>query len=189
MTAAAYRLCHVTLDGSFSSRNAHLERERAIAVYDLLEENAFIPVGHDGGPYRLSLALAGARLALHISTEAGAHVMSHYLSLAPYRRLLKDYILTCESFYDAIPHASAARFEAIDIGRRAIHNDAAELLRQRLGGKVTVDSDTARRLFTLIYVLLMRRPSIALSNDENEGLGSRRKLAPGRGLITREHSG
>ncbi|MDX8450820.1 UPF0262 family protein [Mesorhizobium captivum] len=117
MTAAAYRLCHVTLDGSFSSRNTHFERERAIAVYDLLEQNTFIPVGHDGGPYRLSLALPGARLALHISTEAGAHVMSHYLSLAPYQRLLKDYILTCESFYDAMPRASSARFEAIDMGR------------------------------------------------------------------------
>ncbi|THK33892.1 UPF0262 family protein [Ensifer sp. MPMI2T] len=188
MTPAMSRICHVSLDG-FSSRNAQIEREHALAVFDLLEKNSFIPIGHDGGPYRLSLALAQGRLALHISTEMGAHVVSHYLSLAPLRRLLKDYILTCESFYDAMLCASPARFEAIDMGRRAIHNDAAELLKARLAGKVTVDSDTARRLFTLIFVLLMRRPSIALSNNENQGVGSRRKLAPGRGLITREHSG
>ncbi|MCO5966011.1 UPF0262 family protein [Sinorhizobium meliloti] len=189
MTAAAYRLCHVTLDGSFSSRNAHFARERPIAIYDLLEENTFIPVGHGGGPYRLRLALAEGRLALHIATEAGALVMSHYLSLAPFQRLLKDYILTYGSFYDAVAVASTARFEAIDMGRRAIHNEAAELLRQRLAAKVTVDSDTARWLFTLIHVLLMRRPAVAPSNNENQGAGRRHQLAPSRGLITREHSG
>ncbi|WP_018240373.1 UPF0262 family protein [Ensifer sp. BR816] len=177
MTAAGYRLCHVTLDG-FSSRNAYIERERAIAVHNLLEKNTFIPVGRDGGPYRLRLALAEGRLALHIATEKGAHIMSHYLSLAPLRRLLKDYILTCESFYDAMAVASVAKFEAIDMGRRAIHNDAAELLRERLAPKVTVDSDTARRLFTLIYVLLMRRPPIALSKDENESVAPRHQLGP-----------
>ncbi|MBP1885129.1 UPF0262 family protein [Sinorhizobium mexicanum] len=187
MSAAAFRLGHVTLGGSFSSRNPHFERERAIAVYDLLEKNTFIPAGHDGGPYRLSLALAGAQLALHISTEAGAHVMSHFLSLAPFRRLLKDYILSCESFYDAMPGASPARFEAIDMGRRAIHNDAAEVLRERLAAKVLVDKDTARRLFTLIYVLLMRRSPIALSSSESQGAGPRHQL-PRRGLITKDHS-
>ncbi|MFC0804448.1 UPF0262 family protein [Ensifer sp. P24N7] len=189
MSAAAFRLGHVTLDGSFSSRNPHFERERAIAVYELLEKNTFIPVGHDGGPYRLSLALAGAQLALHISTETGAHVMSHFLSLAPFRGLLKDYILTCESFYDAMPGASPARFEAIDMGRRAIHNDAAEVLRGRLSAKVIVDKDTARRLFTLIYVLLMRRSPGAPSNNDNEGAAPRHQLGPSLGLTKREHSG
>ncbi|WP_018240891.1 UPF0262 family protein [Ensifer sp. BR816] len=154
MADTTFQLCDVALEGSFGSRNIHIERERAIAVYDLLEKNTFIPVGHDGGPYRLSLALADTRLVMHIATEEGAHVMSHYLSLTPFRRLIKDYTLTCETFYDALALASPTRFEAIDMGRRAIHNDASELLRERLAAKVTIDKDTARRLFTLIYVLL-----------------------------------
>ncbi|WP_244562606.1 UPF0262 family protein [Ensifer aridi] len=157
-----YRLCDVVLDGSFRSRHAHVERERSIAIYDLLEKNTFMPVGHDGGPYCLSLASTHASLALHITTENGAHVLTHYLALAPFRRLLKDYIVMCDSFYDALHCATTAKFETIDMARSAIHNDAAELLRKQLASKVTVDRYTARRLFTLIYVLHVRRPSISL---------------------------
>lgn len=156
---ATSRLCDVSLDRSFGSGDARIEREHAIAVCDLLEDNTFAPIGHDGGPYRLGLALAEARLELHVSSEKGTHVVSHYLSLAPFRPLLKDYMLVCESYYGAIPRSSPEKLEAIDMGRRAIHNEASELLRKRLASKVAVDRDTARRLFTLIYVLLMRNAS------------------------------
>ncbi|MBZ9603092.1 UPF0262 family protein [Phyllobacterium chamaecytisi] len=166
MPSSHFRLCHVSVDNSLSSHNAHIERERAIAIYELLEKNTFVPVGHGGGPYRLKLSLAEGRLAFHIATEAGAAIVCHYLSLAPFRRLLKDYMLTCESFYDALPNANSARFETIDMGRRALHNDAAELLLKLLAPKVAVDNNTARRLFTLLYVLLMRRPTALFAFQE-----------------------
>ncbi|MCA1408852.1 UPF0262 family protein [Ensifer sp. IC3342] len=168
MTTAMFRLCDVSLDRSFGGSDVRTEREHAIAVCDLLENNTFVPIGHSGGPYRLKLASAEGRLALHVATENGAHVISHYLSIAPFRRLLKDYVLTCESFYDAMPCACTARFEAIDMGRRALHDAAAELLRERLAPKVTVDKNTARRLFTLIYVLLMRNTSLVLGSHETK---------------------
>ncbi|WP_457578194.1 UPF0262 family protein [Ensifer adhaerens] len=151
------QLCAVSLDGSLSVQDdSHLKREQAIAIFDLLNENTFAPVGHAGGPYRLDLALVEARLVMAIALDRGEHVVSHHLSLTPFRRLLKDYALICESIHDAVGRASPEKIEAIDMGRRAIHNDAAELLKARLSSKVTVDIDTARRLFTLIHVLLMR---------------------------------
>ncbi|MER8798524.1 UPF0262 family protein [Mesorhizobium sp. M0984] len=159
MGTAEFRLCHVSLERSFGgSSDLRVEREQAIAILGLLESNTFIPGGHEGGPYRLSIALANARLALHIATEKGAHVMSHFLSLAPFRRLIKDYAFICESYYNAIAWPGPERLEAIEMTRRAIHNDAAELLRERLSSKVSVDKDTARRLFTLIYALLAESP-------------------------------
>lgn len=159
MADKRFQLCDVSLDGSLQSARAHIERERAIAVYDLLEDDSFIPVGHGGGPYRLNLTSADARLAFHIATENGTPVVSHHLSLSPFRRILKDYILICDSHYDAFQCAGAARFEAIDQGRRAIHDEASELLKACLASKVAIGLDTARRLFTLIYVLLMRNAS------------------------------
>ncbi|WP_027170224.1 UPF0262 family protein [Mesorhizobium sp. WSM3224] len=163
MGAAEFRLCQVSLERSFGgSSDVRVEREQAIAIRDLLESNTFIPGGHDGGPCRLSIALADAHLALHIGTEKGAHVVSHFLSLAPFRRLTKDYAYICESYHRPIAWPGPERLEAIEITRRAIHNDAAELLRERLSSKVSVDKDTARRLFTLIYALLVRNASSAL---------------------------
>ncbi|AGB73642.1 MULTISPECIES: UPF0262 family protein [Rhizobium] len=156
MASAEYRLCDVSLDRSFAGRDARIEREQALAVIDLLESNTFIPVGHDGGPYRLTIAAADGRLALHVADAHGEHVVSHYLSLTPFRRLLKDYTRICESYYDAIRHPGPERLEAIDMGRRGVHNEAAELLKSRLSAKVNIDNDTARRLFTLIYALLVR---------------------------------
>ncbi|MDW9714479.1 UPF0262 family protein [Sinorhizobium meliloti] len=155
MTGADFRLCAVALDCSFSTRDARVEREQALAVIDLLESNTFTPIGHDGGPYRLKIATANGRLALHVADDNGVHVVSHYLSLAPFRRLIKDYTRICETYYDAM-RGAPERLEAIDMGRRGIHNDAAELLRERLFTKISIDKDTARRLFTLIYVLHMR---------------------------------
>ncbi len=156
MTGAEYRLCDVALDCAFKTRDARVEREQALAIIDLLEANTFSPIGHDGGPYRLKIATTDGRLALHVNDDNGVHVVSHYLSLAPFRRLLKDYTRICESYYDAIRRPGPERLEAIDMGRRGIHNEAADLLRERLSTKVSIDKDTARRLFTLIYLLLAR---------------------------------
>ncbi|WP_084044663.1 uncharacterized protein (UPF0262 family) (plasmid) [Ensifer sp. WSM1721] len=159
MTAAVFRLSDVSLDRSLGSSVARIEREHAVALCDLLEDNTFVPIGHEGGPYRLDLALADARLALRISTEKGTHVISHYLSLAPFRRLFKNYVLICEGYYDAKICSSPERLAAIDMRRRALHDGAADLLRRQLAPKAAVDKNTARRLFTLIYVLLMRDAS------------------------------
>lgn len=156
MAAAEFRLCDVSLDRSSGGQDARVEREQAIAVIDLLECNTFMPVGHGGGPYRLRVETADSRLALHIADEEGGHIVSHYLSLTPFRRLLKDYTRICESYYDAMCRPGPEGLEAIDMSRRGIHNEAAELLRDRLSSKVRVDKDTARRLFTLIYALLAR---------------------------------
>jgi len=156
MTGAEYRLCDVALDCSFRTRDARVEREQALAIIDLLESNSFTPVGHDGGPYRLEIQTVDGRLALHVADENGRHVVSHYLSLTPFRRLLRDYARICESYYDAMCRPGPERLQAIDMGRRGIHNEAAELLRERLSAKVSIDKGTARRLFTLIYALLAR---------------------------------
>ncbi|MBP2239412.1 uncharacterized protein (UPF0262 family) [Sinorhizobium kostiense] len=154
--AAEHRLCDVALDHSFSGRDARIEREQALAIIDLLESNSFIPVGHEGGPYRLRIETADGRLALHIADDEGKYVVSHYLSIAPFRRLLRDYTRVCEGYFEAMCRPGPERLEAIDMGRRGIHNEAAELLRERLSSKVLIDKDTARRLFTLIYALLVR---------------------------------
>ncbi|TCU31496.1 UPF0262 family protein [Rhizobium azibense] len=156
MATADFRLCDVSLDRSFDRRDARIEREQALAIIDLLENNTFIPVGHDGGPYRLRIEMAAGRLVLHISDEEGTLAVSHYLSLTPFRRLLRDYTQICESYYDAIRCPGPERLEAIDMGRRGLHNEAAELLKERLSTRVSVDQDTARRLFTLICALLSR---------------------------------
>ncbi|WFU52033.1 UPF0262 family protein [Sinorhizobium terangae] len=156
MTSAEYRLYDVSLDRSFGGRDATIEREQALAIIDLLDCNTFMPVGHDGGPYRLKIEAVDGRMVLHIADDAGEHVVSHYLSLTPFRRLLQDYTRICESYYDAVRHPGPERLEAIDMGRRGIHNEAAELLKSRLSAKVNIDNDTARRLFTLIYALLVR---------------------------------
>ena len=160
MTASAQqKLVSVTLDeNSIGRGSADQEHERAIAVYDLIENNHFALVGpdgapQDGGPYALNIALMDAKLVFDVRDEQGAPVITHILSLTPFRRILKDYFLICESYYAAIRHATPSRIEAIDMGRRGLHNEAAELLIERLEGKLEVDFDTARRLFTLITAL------------------------------------
>ncbi|RWD42764.1 UPF0262 family protein [Mesorhizobium sp.] len=156
MPAAAFRLYDVSLGCSLGGTDAQVLREQAVAVTDLLESNSFIPIGHDGGPYRLKIEASEGRLALHVTDEAGAHVVSHYLSLTPLRRLLKDYTRMCLSYQQAMRWPGPERLEAIDLGRRGLHDEAAQLLRERLSTKVSIDKDTARRLFTLIYALLRR---------------------------------
>jgi uncharacterized protein (UPF0262 family) len=151
------RLTAVTLDeASIGRGNPDQEHERAIAIYDIVEKNAFsVPDGPDG-PYHLRLAIVENKLAFEIKEESGAPVMTHFLSLTPFRRVIRDYRMVCENYYRAIRSASPAQIEAIDMGRRGLHNEASELLLQRLDGKVEVDFDTARRLFTLIFALHWR---------------------------------
>jgi uncharacterized protein (UPF0262 family) len=148
------RLIKVTLDeDTLAATTRDVEHERAVAIYDLIEDNSFTPAGHDGGPYCLALTVSGNRLVFDIRTEAGEPVVAHHLSLTPFRRIVKDYFLICESYFQAIRTAAPEHIEAIDMGRRGLHNEGSELLMERLKDKIAVDFDTARRLFTLIAVL------------------------------------
>jgi uncharacterized protein (UPF0262 family) len=152
--AARQRLVAVTLDEETIGRsNPDVEHERQVAIYDLLEQNSFAPVGHSGGPYALHLSITGNRLVFDIRTEDGKPVVAHLLSLTPLRRIVKDYHLICDSYYQAIRTATPDKIEAIDMGRRGVHNEGSRILMDRLKGKVAMDMDTARRLFTLICVL------------------------------------
>ena len=151
-----FRLSDVVLDASIGRSTPDVEHERAVAIFDLVEENAFEPLGHAGGPYRLKLSLVDSKLVLGITTDAGEDVATHILSLTPFRRIIKDYFMICESYYEAIRSSTPSRIEAIDLGRRGIHNDGSQTLMDRLDGKIRVDFDTARRLFTLVCVLYWR---------------------------------
>lgn len=151
------RIVDVTLDERLVKwRSAEIEHERKVAIYDLVEENHFAPVGCPAGPYRLHLAIEDDRLVFDVRDEAAAPLAAVRLSLAPFRKIVKDYFRVCESYYDAIKHASPSRIEAIDMGRRGLHNEGSALLQERLAGKIEIDHGTARRLFTLICVLHIR---------------------------------
>jgi uncharacterized protein (UPF0262 family) len=148
------RLVAVTLDESSIGRSGpDIEHERAIAIYDLLEDNSFAPAGAARGPFKLNLTIDGNRLVFDIRKANDEPVMAHLLSLSPLRRIAKDYFLVCDSYYDAIRSATPERIEALDVGRRALHDEGSKLLMERLQSKVTMDFETARRLFTLICVL------------------------------------
>ena len=148
------RLVEVTLDtGSIGRSSSDIEHERAVAIYDLIEDNSFAPADQDAGPYALHLSITENRLVFDIRLEDGAPVMAHLLSLTPLRRIVKDYFMICDSYYKAIRTATPSQIEAIDMGRRGLHNEGSDLLMERLKEKVEVDHDTARRLFTLICVL------------------------------------
>lgn len=153
----AGRLVAVTLDEASIGRSSHeVEHERAVAIYDLLEGNNFAPIGHDGGPYTLHLGISGNRLVFDIRLADGTPVIAHMLSLAPFRRIVKDYFVVCDSYYAAIRTATPDRIEALDMGRRALHDEGSNIVLERLKRKVELDFDTARRLFTLISVLHWR---------------------------------
>jgi uncharacterized protein (UPF0262 family) len=148
------RLVEVTLDeASIGRNNAEVEHEREVAVFDLLERNAFALESHDGGPYTLHLSLADNRLVFTVGDTDRAPIQHVMLSLSPFRRLVKDYFLICESYYQAIKTQPASKIEAIDMGRRGIHDEGSQLLMERLKGKIAVDLPTARRLFTLLCAL------------------------------------
>jgi uncharacterized protein (UPF0262 family) len=148
------RLCAVVLDQASIERGTpDQEHERLTAIYDLIEENSFaLPDGREG-PFSLTIGMMNQRLVLDIRTEAGDHIITHGLSLSPFRRVIKDYFMICESYYAAIRTATAEQIEAIDMGRRGIHNEAAEIVIERLKDKVVIDFATARRLFTLLAAL------------------------------------
>jgi uncharacterized protein (UPF0262 family) len=149
------RLLAVTLDEASLGRDSvEVEHEREVAIFDLLEKNNFLLEG-DGqdGPYTLHLSLADTRLVFAVSDEAGNSLQQIMLSLSPFRRIVKDYFLICDSYYAAIKTQPASKIEAIDMGRRGLHDEGSHLLMERLKGKVTVDIATARRLFTLLCAL------------------------------------
>ena len=162
MTQATDRLCRIDIDDSaMPPPTPEMEQDRRVAVFDLLEDNSFRLPGREGqpvppGPYALSLAMRDKRLVFSIATEGNEAVAEFHLSMGPFRQTVKDYFQICESYYDAVRRLGPAQIEAIDMGRRGVHNDGSELLRERLSGKIVLDTDTARRLFTLICVLHWR---------------------------------
>lgn len=155
------RISHIDLDeATILWRNADIEQERRIAIFDLKEENTFKPLrafssGYEG-PYRLRLSVADGRLAFQLASDDGQDLETLILGLGRFRRLIREYFAICDSYYQAIRKASPQEIETIDMARRGVHNEAAELLLERLEGKVETDMATARRLFTLICVLHIR---------------------------------
>jgi uncharacterized protein (UPF0262 family) len=148
------RLVAITLDENSIGRSGpDIEHERAVAIYDLIEQNSFSPSDHDGGPYALHLSMAENRLVFDIRLADGTPITAHLLSMTPFRKIVKDYFMICDSYYAAIRTATPERIEAIDMGRRGLHDEGSNILMDRLKDKVAVDFDTARRLFTLICVL------------------------------------
>jgi uncharacterized protein (UPF0262 family) len=154
-TRKIQRLQSIELDeDSLSAASRDQEQERQIAIFDLLEANYFAPEGAGGGPYDLHMGLVGNRLVLDV--RGPEYERRHILSLSPFRSLVRDYFLICESYFQAIRNATPAQIETLDMGRRGVHNEASELLQERLKGKIDTDFDTARRLFTLICALHWR---------------------------------
>jgi len=135
------------------------DRERRVAISDLLDSNFFSPEGKNHGPYAVNLSIDDGKLAIDVKTEGGDAVHAFMFSLGPFRGIFKDYFMICESYHEAVRDSSLAQIEAIDMGRRGIHNEGAELLRERFVGKIDVDFETARRLFTLIGALHHRAGS------------------------------
>jgi uncharacterized protein (UPF0262 family) len=151
------RIVDIRLDAASIVRwSREVEHERQVAIFDLLECNSFELVNGFSGPYRVELALREANLIFRVDDAAGAERSEVTLSMRPFRRLIKDYFMVCESYFQAIRSASPSRIEAIDMGRRGLHNEGAEKLTGALEGKIKVDGETARRLFTLVCVLHIR---------------------------------
>ena len=157
MAETDQRIVKITLDErSVVRRNADIEHERSVAIFDLLEENSFAPSNGAAGPFHLHLGIEENRLILDIRNPGGDPIDRVLVALTSFRGVVKDYFLVCESYFNAIRTASPSRIEAIDMGRRALHNEGSELLRERLADRVEIDLNTARRLFTLVCVLHLR---------------------------------
>jgi uncharacterized protein (UPF0262 family) len=148
------RLVAITLDEkSTATSNPNIEHEREVAIFDILEDNRFALEGCNDGPYTLNLGIVEDRLVFGIGDEAGTSIVTHMLSLTPLKRIMRDYFLICESYYEAIRTAPPSRIQAIDMGRRGLHDEGSRILQERLTSKIAIDLDTARRLFTLICAL------------------------------------
>src|SRR5919202_2070350 len=147
----------ITLDErTVVRRSPDVEHERAVAIYDLLEENSFAPAAGYPGPFHLHLGIEENRLILDVNREDGDLLERISLPLTPFRGIVKDYFLICEGYFNAIRRSTPSQIEAIDMGRRGLHNEGSEMLRERLADKVSIDLNTARRLFTLLCVLHIR---------------------------------
>lgn len=155
------RICHIELDDkTIIRRNSDIEHERRVAIFDLLENNRFVPkvsISDDyKGPYHVTLRMEDNRLAIDVRTEEKQALSTFVLPLSPLRSLIKEYFLICDSYYTAIKKSNPRHIEAIDQGRRALHDEGSEILLSRLADKVEIDFATARRIFTLICVLQIR---------------------------------
>jgi uncharacterized protein (UPF0262 family) len=152
-----FKIAAIEFDESAAiARSVDAEHERKIAIFDLLEENYFRLESSDGGPYKLILGLEENRLVFDIRLVDGGEHGKVMLSMTPFRRIVRDYFLVCESYYDAIRQATTQQIEALDMGRRSLHNEGADVLKDRLAGKIEVDAITARRLFTLVCALHLK---------------------------------
>ena len=152
-----HRIAQITLDErTVIRRSADIEHERRVAIYDLLEANSFQPVGEFQGPYHVLMGMEENRLALDINDLSDTPLTRILLPLTPFRRIIRDYFTICESYFQAIKSASPSKIEAIDMGRRGLHNEGSDLLRERLDGRVVLDNETARRLFTLVCIIQIR---------------------------------
>jgi uncharacterized protein (UPF0262 family) len=148
------RLVAVEIDeASLSTSKSFVAYERAAAIRDLIAENSFLPTGRRAGAFRLALSIREGKLVLDIADADKAPVVRHILSLTPLRRVIKDYFLICDSYYNAVKSAGPGQIEAVDMGRRGVHNEGATILRERLEAKIAMDFETARRLFTLVCAL------------------------------------
>lgn len=153
--SAPHKLASVELDAAtLPAATAEIEHERRVAIFDLVERNSFEPVGAEGGSYRLKLSLQDNRLVFDVTGEAFAR--TYAISLTPLKGVIKDYLLICDSYYEALRGSSPSQIESVDMGRRGLHNEGAEQLMNRLEGKIAVNQETARRLFTLLCALYRR---------------------------------
>ncbi|MEL6369103.1 MAG: UPF0262 family protein [Pseudomonadota bacterium] len=156
-TEGNLKIVKIDLDErSLARATADIEHERKVAIYDLLEDNFFEPVDGGEGPFELYLSNVERRLVFDVRREGGEALGQIHLSMTPFRKIIKDYFLLCESYYDAIRNAAPAQIETVDMARRGMHNEGSEILRERLKDKINLDLNTARRLFTLICSFHMR---------------------------------
>ena len=150
-----HRLTSIELDAaSLPASSAEIEHERRVAIFDIVEKNAFQPSGADAGPYALKMSSQDGRLVFDIAGPG--FTKAHGLSMSPLNKVIKDYIDICDSYYEVLRGTDVGKIEAIDMGRRGLHNEGAELLKSRLEGKIDIDHETARRLFTLVTALYRR---------------------------------
>ncbi|MBL4603808.1 MAG: UPF0262 family protein [Emcibacteraceae bacterium] len=159
--STTHRICHIELDDkTIIRRNEDIEHERRVAIFDLLENNHFEPTidipDNYQGPYHITLRMEDNRLAIDLRTEKKQDLSTIVLPLSPLRSIIKEYFLICDSYYTAIKKSTPRKMEAIDLGRRSLHDEGSDMLQSRLADKINIDFETARRLFTLICVLQIR---------------------------------